>query len=264
MLTRVAEHVLDIPKVATFDFRYGRFVEAPIRDWPRGYKELYLWGVMERYELRQWKCVVRPGDLVIDCGTNLGYWSLVASYLVGDKGLVVGFEAVADTYSRAQRNILASKRRNIVLKNEAVGDREGEVELFMAKDDEAGARASCAKGDELIWGGAIVAKMVRIDDQPEIQGRSVSLIKIDIEGGELAAILGARSLIARDRPVIAFEWNVITARAAGYSPNQIRILLEQWGYALWLCSPSGLKPFRERPDLSQWSPMVWALPGNRA
>jgi FkbM family methyltransferase len=262
IISRILERIIEIPKVASFNFRYGRFVDAPVLEWPRGYRELYLWGVMEECELAQWKRIVRKGDFVIDCGTNLGYWALVSSHLVGETGKVLGFEPVLKTYTSARQNILASARKNIVLKNAAVGDRHGQIELFLAKDDEAGARASSVQGGIQACGESAIAEIVRIDDLEETEKSKVALIKLDIEGGELAALKGAHSIIVRDRPVIAFEWNRVTANAAGYSPEQIRSFLEEKGYELWLSSASGLKPFKERSDLTQWSPMVWALPGN--
>ena len=91
---------------ASFDFRFGRLVDASLRPWPHGYLDLYLHGVFESGEVALWQAVLRPGDAVVDGGANIGYWSLVASRLVGARGLVLAYEPSPETQARLQANLL--------------------------------------------------------------------------------------------------------------------------------------------------------------
>lgn len=69
------------PKTASFRFRYGVFMNTPLGPWPHGYRELFIFGVVERVEVEMWRRVLRNGDTVVDGGANYGYWTLVASAL---------------------------------------------------------------------------------------------------------------------------------------------------------------------------------------
>jgi hypothetical protein len=82
---------------ASFGFRYGRFVDAPIASWPKGYRDLFLYGLSDILELAMWHRVLKAGMTVVDGGANWGYWTLVGARLVGRTGQVHAFEPVPDT-----------------------------------------------------------------------------------------------------------------------------------------------------------------------
>ncbi len=69
----------------------------------------------------------------------------------------------------------------------------------------------------------VPARLERLDDQPFVQQRAVDLIKIDVEGAELAVLEGGRRVIERDKPVLIIEDN---------SDNRLalRTWLEALGY----------------------------------
>ena len=98
------------PSSGSFAFRFGRFSEVSLNVSPQGYRELFLWGEMDHIETLAWCQVLRKGDVVIDGGANMGYYTLVAAGLVGKNGHVHSFEPIPATALALRANILVSKK----------------------------------------------------------------------------------------------------------------------------------------------------------
>jgi hypothetical protein len=47
-----------LPEKASFKFKYGKFIDVSIKKWPWGYRDLYLYGVIEKDELYFWKKIL--------------------------------------------------------------------------------------------------------------------------------------------------------------------------------------------------------------
>jgi len=243
---------------ASFHFRFGRFVDAPIASWPRGYKDLFLYGVFDVGELAMWRRVLKAGATVVDGGANWGYWSLVASKFVGKSGRVHAFEPVLATFEALRKNIEASRASNVMLHQAALADENGSTWIKLAADDPIGGQSSLGRPEDRQSIRMVECNMVTLDEV--FQDQPVHLIKLDVEGGELAALRGATGILRRrEKPVITFEWNRVTASALGYQPTAIGKLLGDYQYRLFRATQHGPVPFQERSDLAQWSPMIWAL-----
>lgn len=92
---------------------------------------IYCFGVWEP-NLTHWvRSRLRPNDVFVDIGANIGYFSLLASRLVGGDGAVVAVEAMPETFERLQRNIaLNCAARNVRAVNAAAGARHAKVRLY--------------------------------------------------------------------------------------------------------------------------------------
>lgn len=132
------------------------------------------------------------GDIFIDVGANVGYYTLLASKLVGDAGRVYSFEASPAVFGRLQNNISANDMQNVEIFNIAVSNEPGKVTIWAAPNDNIGHStiiSSVAEKD-----GHHREAEVRCD----VLGAFVPLpyllaarfIKIDIEGAERLAIEG--------------------------------------------------------------------------
>ncbi|HMJ89701.1 MAG TPA: FkbM family methyltransferase, partial [Candidatus Acidoferrum sp.] len=67
----------------------------------------------DRREFELLKSLIRPGDLFLDAGANIGIYSLVASRLVGPAGKVIAIEASAENFLFLLRNCELSEARNV-------------------------------------------------------------------------------------------------------------------------------------------------------
>ena len=179
--------------------------------------------------VKQW---IKPGDTVLDIGTNIGFYSLLFCTLVGDTGKVIGFEPLSFLCQKARLSVEENRFSSIcTIHNAAVADQNGTLSIRHApQTTNFGGGHIAPHGappahhvDELV-------QVVRIDDQ--LPSTRVSFIKIDVEGAEPMALAGAKHLLQRDRPVIIAELhNRQLSKIGGSSASQLINQLAAIGYA---------------------------------
>lgn len=126
--------------------------------------------------------ILKPGDVFVDIGANVGYDSLLGSSLVGPLGRVIAIEASPTTFAELKKNIALNKSTNIRAVNVAVSDREGTLDLFDVSARNCGAATTLVeRGGKLI--ASVDALPLRQILTPT-EMRSVRLMKIDVEGAE--------------------------------------------------------------------------------
>jgi FkbM family methyltransferase len=159
-----------------------------------------------------------PGAYFVDCGANLGYFALNAWRLVGTGGRVDAFEPDQLNRARLEINIRRNGAAAVVVHPLAVSSEPGEIAFYHPTGPENHGQASGY--EQLVVGGQrSIVRAVRLDD---VCDRVPDLIKIDIEGAELAALRGASRLIRSERPpALIIEHNPQTAQAAGYRPSDL-------------------------------------------
>ncbi|HEX2819296.1 MAG TPA: FkbM family methyltransferase [Streptosporangiaceae bacterium] len=189
-----------------------------IRD---GIYEPHLTPVFENY--------CRPEMTAVDIGANLGYYTMLASRLVGPAGRVVAVEPNSENC----RLLLLSK-----LLNDA-----GNAELLpVALDDHRGwSYFSTALGTNgcLLDGGLAIADgrgfVVPTFTLDELVEGPVDLIKIDVEGAEFRVMSGARRIITAYRPVIITEFSChMLAEVSGCSPAAYLSWFTDLGYQVYV------------------------------
>lgn len=249
------------PAKASFRFKYGKFHNVSIKKWPWGYWDLFIYGVMEINQLYFWKKFIRKGDTVIDVGANYGYWTLVASNFVGIEGHVLAFEPIEKTFGVLLRNINASNVHNVKLNKLGLSNQNLKTTFHISSSDEIGSQSS--QGGQAIVNFDIEqeVELVSLDSLINTDKR-VSLIKIDIEGGELFALQGMEQLLRAQQPVVTFEWNVLTAQAMGYHPDEIINYMESLNYKIRIGENELLIEFEQEKYPKDSVLMLWAIPSN--
>ena len=126
--------------------------------------------------------ILKPGDVFVDIGANVGYDSLLGSSLVGPQGRVIAIEASPATFAKLKENIALNRSTNIRAVNVAVSDRVGALDLFEVSERNCGAATTLAgRGGKLI-ASVDALPLAQILTPTEMGG--VRLIKIDVEGAE--------------------------------------------------------------------------------
>jgi len=160
--------------------------------------------------------VVHPGDVVYDVGANVGVYTLLTSVLVGSSGSVVAFEPVPDNLAFLRRHVTLNDLDNVEVVAAAVADTDGEARFSLGGHPSVG---------RLHESGELVVRQVTLDAFFQEPGRRPpAALKIDVEGGELLVLNGARKLLAEHCP---------TVFVATHSPQLLddcRSLLEGFGY----------------------------------
>lgn len=177
--------------------------------------------------------LVGPGDVAVDVGAHIGYFTMRLADTVGESGHVHAFEPVTRNADLLARSIAESRfERRVTLTRAAVSDAAGEATLRVGRDTLNTGGAFL--GDESLGGddglNSVRVPTVRLDDAG--LRRPVRLIKMDVEGAEPRVLRGARAVLRDDRPFIVSEVHPEQlARVSGSSPVALFADLAGLGYA---------------------------------
>ena len=151
---------------------------------------------------------LKPGGCFYDVGAHIGYYSLLAARLVGHAGRVVAFEPDPDNLAALKENLLRNVLPQVDVIPAAVWKFSGSVafQRSAAESPEISSRrgAVVETNVESIDSGRIEVEAVSLDEIAR-DHRPPTLIKIDVEGGEVEAIQGASNLIAHAKPILLIE-----------------------------------------------------------
>jgi FkbM family methyltransferase len=176
--------------------------------------------------------LLREGDVFIDGGANVGLFSLVAAARVGHHGKVVAFEPAAATRARLAVNVGLSRFHWIDIRAEALADRQGNQEFTAFERDGAGLSSFAPYSDQGGHRERVVT--VKLDSalSPADESR-LRVLKLDLEGAELAALSGARELLARTEVDVFLEVEPTHLARQQASADSVFRLLEGLGYRLF-------------------------------
>lgn len=150
-------------------------------------------------ELRQLLGLLKPGQVFLDIGANIGTYSIRAAKCVGAKGSVFSFEPLDATKEKLDAAIRANYITNVVVVQAAAGDRNGMVTIHDGGRESSASIGHCT-------GRSFNVCMVSVDnfitDHRVLQ---LDWIKMDIEGYEPVALSGMQQAVKTFRPHFLFE-----------------------------------------------------------
>jgi FkbM family methyltransferase len=185
--------------------------------------------IFEPGETRYFASAIQPGDVVIDVGGNIGYFTLLFASKVGAAGRVEAFEPDPSNFALLSRNIAENGYSSVVLHNRAVWSKPGSLRLYLSETNRGDHRAYPSEEARR----AVDIEAVRLDDLfPDSPGRSrVDFVKMDIQGAEYHALLGMRRLLERNAGVrVVTELWPNGLRRAGSSAEDLLELLSGLGF----------------------------------
>lgn len=144
---------------------------------------------------------IHRGDIILDIGANIGYYSLLISRWVGPEGLVIAVEPEPNNFALLELNLCLNKVNNVHLYQVAISDQEGTATLFVSNYSNwhslRSKKPSTMKEIEV--------PTTTIDAIAEKIGAPLSLIRMDIEGFEGRALRGGWETLRRDKPRLVME-----------------------------------------------------------
>jgi FkbM family methyltransferase len=186
-------------------------------------------GTWEAQETALFYSLIKPGMTVLDIGANMGYYSLLAAKLVGDKGHVYAFEPDPFNYQLILKSVAVNNYRNVTAFNQAVADKPGHVKLYLESSNWGHSLSAQNINNP---SGAVDVEMITLDSlyADGKLGSKIDFIKIDIQGAEEMAMNGARKLLQDTQPTIAMELE--PARLVNMGADSLRLLrlFEHMGY----------------------------------
>ncbi len=186
------------------------------------YKYIYFLGDYEPAITNIFKEIVNPGDVCLDIGANMGWYSTLFQKLVGERGEVHAFEPVPNIFAHLTRNVkLNSPPDNVRLNNLALGNEAKAVDLHVFSGLPDG-HASISTFDNSDY-EVFPSQMMTLDSYLSANKiENVKLVKMDIEGAELMVLEGASKLFEQEQlPILEIEMALATTRGFDYLPNDI-------------------------------------------
>lgn len=219
MLSRVLGRILRLPLRAMSRTAVVRVLTGELRGarWIVGAATHGCWiGTYERDVQRIFATHIRPGDVVYDIGANAGFFTLLASRLAGGAGKVYSFEPLPRNLAYLRVHVRLNDAANVEVLPIAVSDSKGVVRLDT--DGHPAMGGISEEGDLVVEG----------DSLDGLKLEPPSFLKMDIEGGEHAALRGATQLLRDARPTLLLSTH-------GYVQHGLCVeLLESLGYAIEL------------------------------
>ena len=174
---------------------FGSKIAGNTRDIHQQY--IYYFGVWEPNLTSFIKGRLTKGDAFIDVGANVGYYSLLASGLVGESGRVVAIEPSPKLFAALCRNLDRNHVHNVRAVNLAASDRKGVVKLFQGTEYHTGLTTICEERGLLFECEIQALPLNDILYPQEIQ--KARFIKIDVEGAECSVVEGMDRLLCAGR-----------------------------------------------------------------
>jgi FkbM family methyltransferase len=184
-------------------------------------------------EMSVWRRVLRPGDLFIDVGANIGSYAIWAAELGAD---VIAIEPAEDTFGLLQENLMLNGYAVTAVKA-AVGSACGSVRFTEGRDTV----------NRMDPEGSVETTAVTIDSL--IGDRQVAGMKVDVEGFEFEVLRGCERALSEHRiQLIQLEWNTASLAAADTDRSPVAIHLAAYGYSLYRPDPDGVLLPIEHPN----------------
>jgi FkbM family methyltransferase len=223
-----------VRQVFRWVWRHGRvyrIASGPLRGrrWYH-HRDHPFWMPLGQYEREtaEWlSSVLRPGATFFDVGAHAGYFTLLGALRVGEAGRVVAFEPVAQNRDVIARQLALNGLANGVVEASALSDREG-MAWYRVTENVANAHLAEV---EVTHAAPRTRELVevatqRLDGFVARTGLQPDVIKLDVEGAEVAVLEGARATLAGSGPAL-----LVSTHSAELK-RRCRELLESLGYSV--------------------------------
>ncbi len=218
-------------------------------------------GQWEPFESTLVQSLLGPGDVFVDVGANIGYFSVLAAERVGGAGQVFAFEPDPENYRLLEANLALNgfgPRSHTVCA--ALAEADGEGVLYLSNDN---------LGDHQVFAAADTRRHIPIkllDGGRYLAARAarVDLLKVDTQGAEHAVLSGLLPYL-QGRPTLRLlvELTPLSLRQAGASGRQLVALLAQLELPFWIVDHLQHRLVATDPEaLSVWCDNVDAVPAD--
>jgi len=218
-------------RIGDFDYRFDFHDELQ--------RQMYF-GLYDQAETSLMSKLLSAGDVFLDIGANVGYYSLHASHLVGETGQVHAFEPIPNNAERILSTIQRNEIKNVRVNQVAVGESDGTLELYLG-DNELGNSGWASIVPSNRRPNLIHVPKLSIDQYvADNDIESIRLIKLDVEGAEPEAIAGMQAQLQRvDAPDLLCEVNPWLLEKRELDSTSITLPLASLGYQLYRSAGGG-------------------------
>jgi FkbM family methyltransferase len=189
-------------------------------------RQIEQFGAHTRNEVALLQNFVKAGDLIYDVGAHIGTFAIPLAIAAGENGQVIAIEADAESFALLRQNLDSLGLQSQVTPRLGIaGGRDVSYRRVRVP------RHSSAMYFVPDPEGAAMP-VIALDDLADRSGppRRVAMIKIDVEGMELAVLRSAEKTIARDRPVLYVEISITQMARYGVTIPEVAAFLAPYDY----------------------------------
>ena len=191
---------------------------------------LSIMGVYEPFQTELVEKYIKKGDVVLDIGANIGYYTLLFAKLVGEKGKVFSFEPDPKNFSILKKNVKLNNYNNVSAICSAVSDKKEKLVLYLSSENKAH-HTIFNSGDSSNY---LEIDSVSLDEYFKNFTRNINFIKIDVEGAEHKVLKGMNSLLSKNKNVrIITEFSPGWLMKCGIEPKKYLEELNSLGFKFW-------------------------------
>lgn len=196
---------------------------------------MQLYGEWSEPEIWLYRQIVRPGDIVVEPGANVGTHSVFLSRAIGPEGRLYAFEPGRLTHQLLCANIALNECLNVHAKHQAIGAEIGRLRFPQLDPESPGNYGAVSMHGASTDDNSDLVDVVSIDS---LGLRRIDFIKCDIEGFEPQMLAGARDTLSRLRPVVYLELGGFSQDRPTGNRDELVTTLESYGYsAYYFISP---------------------------
>ena len=200
---------------------------------------LVLDGLWESHVTEWLQRTLQPGQVFVDVGANIGYFTLLAAGLVGRQGTVVAVEAHPRLAELLLRNVIINGYHGYVTTwQRAAWSEATELKLHLRQNFASNSSVGSVGADAL-------ARLGDTEEMVEVQALAlddlladiprIDVIKVDVEGAEVHVVTGLeRTLVSHPDVTIMFEWSPAQIEDVGDEPGALIDLLTGHGFGFRL------------------------------
>lgn len=182
--------------------------------------------------------VLREGDVAVDGGANIGFFTVLMAKLVGPTGKVLAFEPGTNNLEKLRENIALNKLGNVEVLDSALWHRDDPCLHFHLCED---------SGENSVWKSEfalseVIVSGAKLSGYYRDRQQKLRLIKLDVEGAEQHALEGAYMHLGMQVPYIVCELNEPALAHMNHSQQTLRKLMLQFGYDLFVLHADGRLP----------------------
>ncbi|MGW6462037.1 FkbM family methyltransferase [Streptomyces sp. NPDC055078] len=222
----------DHPRRRVVESRFGDRYAVDTQDLIQRY--LYMFGVWEPHMTNWLRRRLKPGDGFIDVGANIGYFSVLASRLVGEAGSVVAVEASPVFNRRILQHARLNGCGNLRTINAGVSDKDETLTFVLASSRNLGATSIVPYEGLAKATFEIAARPLPDLLEPEEIAKA-RVIKVDVEGAEGGVVRGMGPILGRLRPDAEITVEVTPERMArvGESVDELLATMREAGFHVY-------------------------------
>lgn len=172
---------------------------------------------------------IKQGDIVLDLGANIGYFTCLFAQLVGKTGKVFAFEPEPNNFKLLKKNVEVNGYKNVTIEQKAVTNKTSKIKMFLSNSPKDHRIYDPNDNRDFIEIDAIA-----LDDYFKDFDQEINFVKSNVQGADFGAFEGMLSLVEKCKSniVMALEFSPVLLKGFGSDPEKFVDLLIKYGFKI--------------------------------